>query len=205
MLTKSERKTHWEEIYSTKKFEDASWYQLVPKTSIDLINKYSKSLDDKIIDVGGGDNYLSKYLLEEGYKNLFLMDISEKALERAEKKVSKEKVNFICSDVVDLDIKEEFDIWHDRAVFHFFENEEDVIKYKDVLKKHTNDNSIILIATFSKRGPLKCSGIDIKQYDLNDLSNVFNDSFNIIETFEENHTTPSGSIQNFNFFVLKKK
>lgn len=205
MLTKSERKAHWEEIYSTKKFEEVSWYQLVPKTSIDLINKHSKSLDDKIIDVGGGDNYLSKYLLEEGYKNLFLMDISSKALERAEKKVSKDKVKFICSDVVDLDIDEVFDIWHDRAVFHFLENNEDIIKYKEVVKKHTNNNSIIFIATFSKKGPLKCSGIDINQYDINDIMKVFDDSFIIIDSFEENHITPSGSTQNFNFFVLKKK
>ena len=130
----SEKKEHWEKVFSTKQETEVSWYQQKPQTSIDFFIENNIPKEAKIIDIGGGDSYLIDNLLEMGYTNLFLLDISANAIERIKNRlgVKAEKVTFIVSDVIDFQPEITFDVWHDRASFHFLTTENDIATYQNV-------------------------------------------------------------------------
>ena len=198
---------HWENVFATKTENEVSWFQSKPVTSIQLIQSCKVAKDAKIIDVGGGDSYLIDSLLELGYTNLYLLDISEKAIERAKKRLAEhlDKVTFIVSSNIDFYLNDTFEIWHDRASFHFLTDENDIQKYKfNVLESLRKDGTLIL-ATFSEDGPIKCSGLDITQYSVEKLEAIFEEDFELENCFTEDHTTPFDTIQNFIFFQYKKR
>lgn len=201
------RKKHWETIYDTKAVNEVSWYQPLPKTSLDFIQNNALSKDDAIIDIGGGDSFLVDHLLDLGYTNIAVLDISENAIERAKKRLgSKAKsVKWIVSDITLFNPTEKYNVWHDRAVFHFLTDASDIEKYQQVTASALADNGKMLIGTFSESGPKKCSGIEIKQYSANLLEETFKTNFNAVECFFENHTTPFDTIQNFVFCSFVKK
>ena len=201
------KKEHWEKVFSTKAENEVSWYQIKPETSIQLINACKLPKDAKIIDIGGGDSYLIDGLIELGYTNLYLLDISESAIERSKKRLgaNADKVTFIVSDVLDFNPLVKFDAWHDRASFHFLTNKEDILKYKSIVLDALNSNGNFVLGTFSTEGPLKCSGLDISQYSVENMLDLFEEEFEMENCFTEDHETPFDTIQNFIFCHFKKK
>ncbi|MDB4107585.1 class I SAM-dependent methyltransferase [Bacteroidia bacterium] len=196
-------KEHWEKIYTTKTPQEVSWTQNIPKTSLDLIEKYNLSKDANIIDVGGGDSVLVDHLLKLGYTKLSVLDISEAAIKRAQKRLGSdaEKVTWIVSDITKFSPNTSYDLWHDRAVFHFLTEQGDIDTYIDLVRDNV---SKLVIGTFSEDGPLKCSGLEITQYDEAKIIKTFYPTFNSLECFTVDHTTPFDTTQNFIFARMTK-
>ena len=199
-------KEHWENVFATKGETEVSWFQKKPETSIQLIHACRLPKDARIIDIGGGDSYLIDSLIELGYTNLYLLDISEKAIERSKLRLGDNAkfVTFIVSDVLNFKPTEKFDAWHDRASFHFLTNNEDIAKYKTIVSNALNSNGNFLLGTFSDEGPLKCSGLEITQYSVEKILDLFEDTFEMENCFTEDHETPFDSLQNFIFCHFKK-
>lgn len=199
-------KSHWEQVYASKGPEDVSWTQTVPRTSLDFIVTPAPHKDARIIDIGGGDSRLVDFLLAEGYTDISVLDISEKALEKAQKRLGDKarKVTWIVSDITEFEPAETYDIWHDRATFHFLTHPEQQKKYIHIVKNAVKDR--LILGTFSDKGPEKCSGLDIRQYTEKDMEHCFRPAgFEKIKCITEDHTTPFGTVQNFLFCSFRKK
>jgi len=202
-----DRKNHWNEIYSTKNLNQLSWHQPIPEISLKLIKASQLQKDAAIIDVGGGDSLLIDHLLEQGYTNLTVLDISEKALERAQQRIGQKAhlVHWINSDITLFDPPSTYDLWHDRAVFHFLTTQNDIEKYKEVLRVGVKHNSHLIVGTFSEKGPERCSGIKIKKYTKELLAKEFQPEFETLKLYSDNHQTPFNTLQPFSFAHLKKR
>lgn len=200
-----DRNKHWETVYETKSPDQVSWTQEIPKTSLAFITSFRLARSAKIIDIGGGDSMLVDHLLNEGFENITVLDISERSLEKAKLRLGEKakNVTWIISDILDFEPTETYDIWHDRAAFHFLTTEEEIEKYKSIVAKAVQ--SYLVIGTFSENGPLRCSGLEISQYSEEKLSSTFEDHFEKIETVLEDHQTPFRTTQNFLFCSFKKK
>ncbi len=198
-------KEHWENIFSTKRFNEVSWYQEDPKTSIDLILSTKFDKNASVIDVGGGDSRLVDKLLDLGFGNITVLDISLKALERAKNRLGDKSkgVKWIVSDIREFRTNERYDIWHDRAALHFLTEEEDIDKYVRLVKRLLKPEGYLIVSMFSENGPKRCSGLDIKQYSEDSMKKLFSD-FEHIKSFEEEHLTPSGNSQIFVYGVFRK-
>jgi SAM-dependent methyltransferase len=201
------KKSHWENVFATKQPNEVSWTQKYPKTAMDYLENLKLSKTANIIDIGGGDSNLVDDLLDKGYQNIWVLDISEFALERAKKRLGDKAhlVHWVVSDITQFKPEVKFDFWHDRAVFHFLTEEESINKYIAIIGNAINKNGNFLLGTFSENGPLKCSGLEIKQYSENAMKQTFNENFEAIKCFTENHTTPFDTTQNFQFCGFKKK
>lgn len=201
------RKAHWENVFSTKQEKEVSWYQEYPQTSVDFLTALELPLDAKIIDIGGGDSYFIDALLDLGYTNLTLLDISANAIDRIKKRLGDKanQITFIETDILDFEPTDHYDFWHDRACFHFLTNAEQISKYADLVNKAVSKNGRVFIGTFSDSGPLKCSGLEIKQYNMESLRYVFEKDFQLKGCFIEDHKTPFDTIQNFLFCGFKRK
>ncbi|MGI9652712.1 class I SAM-dependent methyltransferase [Chryseobacterium sp. RLHN22] len=198
-------KNHWENVYETKNPDEVSWTQKIPQTSLDLIEEASKDKSSKIIDIGGGDSNLTDFLLEKGFVNISVLDISAKALEKAKKRLGAqaENIDWIATNITEFKPNTTYDIWHDRAAFHFLTKEEEIKKYAEIVKNAVSDT--LIIGTFSVNGPQKCSGLPIVQYDEDHLKEIFSQSFELVKSFTEDHITPFNTVQNFIFCQFKKK
>jgi trans-aconitate methyltransferase len=198
-----ENKKHWEQVYQTKQPNEVSWTQDVPTTSIEFLHQFNLPKTAKIIDVGGGDSRLVDFLLEEGYENVSVLDISKKALNKAKKRLGKaaKKVNWITADITDYQPSDSYDFWHDRATFHFLTTQEQIAQYLKIAKNAVS--KYLVVATFSENGPKKCSGLDIKQYSEADLEQQFKQGFEKIKCKTEDHVTPFQTVQNFTFCSFK--
>ena len=199
------RKNHWEKVFETKQPHEVSWTQEIPKTSIDLIHSYQLPKTAKIIDIGGGDSKLVDFLLDEGFENITVLDISEKALERAKNRLGKKatKVSWIVMDINDFEPKTTYDVWHDRAAFHFLTTTEEISHYINTANESVT--GFMSIGTFSENGPTQCSGLAIKQYTETELENQLKKGFSKIKCITENHITPFNTEQNFLFCSFRKK
>ena len=195
-------KEHWENIYQTKKFNEVSWYQENPKISIDLILSTNPSKDAYIIDIGGGDSRLVDRLIELSFKNISVLDVSSKALEKAKKRLGKQ-AKFV-KDLRKFNTEDRYDIWHDRAVLHFLTSKKDIDKYVELVRKFIKPNGYLIIATFSPKGPEKCSELDVKRYSENSMKKLFKD-FKHVKSFEEIHNTPFKTTQSFIYNIFKNK
>jgi ubiquinone/menaquinone biosynthesis C-methylase UbiE len=206
-MDKNVRKEHWENVFANKQETEVSWFQPYPKTSIEFVKLFDLPLDANIIDIGGGDSHFVDALKEEGYKNIWVLDISENALSRAKKRLgdNANKVNWVVSDIIDFIPPVEFDFWHDRAAFHFLTTEENMNKYVAIAERGIKARGVLILGTFSETGPTKCSGLEIKQYSENSMSSRFELSFDRVKCITEEHQTPFNSIQNFLFCSFKKK
>jgi len=200
-----ERKDHWETVYETKQPSEVSWTQERPTTSLDFIRDSGVSKSARIIDIGGGDSKLVDFLIEEGYTNISVLDISGKSLERAKLRLGDEakQVEWIVSDVTRFNPDVTYDLWHDRAAFHFLTAPEQISKYIEIAQKVVTDS--IIIGTFSENGPLKCSGLEIQQYTETALENLLSDEFIKVKSIVEDHLTPFGTLQNFLFCNFKRR
>jgi SAM-dependent methyltransferase len=196
--------THWDTVYTTKSPQQVSWTQDVPQTSLDFIHSFGVHKQAKIIDVGGGDSKLVDYLLDEGFENITVLDISAKALARAKKRLGKnaKKINWVVSDITTFKPTNTFDIWHDRATFHFLTTAAQITKYMTIARRSVS--GYLTIGTFSENGPEKCSGLEIKQYSEKKLIAELKNGFEKIRCITENHITPFETKQNFLFCSFKK-
>ena len=199
-----EKKKHWENIYQTKNIDGVSWYQETPYESIELIKKFSTTDSDMIIDIGCGKSFLADNLLKLNYKNITLVDISLNALNEVKERLNNKSLNFIETDVLNLKLERTFDIWHDRAVFHFVTNKKSVEKYISLCNEYIGEGGKLIIGTFAEDGPLKCSGLEIKRYSVENLKELFKENFEFIEGFKKLHSTPFGTQQSFTFCVFRK-
>ena len=197
---------HWENVFATKGEQEVSWFQPYPESSIEFIELFRMPTDANIIDVGGGDSRFVDALIDKGYKNIWLLDISANAIERAKKRLAGKDagVNYIVCDVIDFKPEVEFDFWHDRAAFHFLTSENAIDRYVSIAEKSIRKDGYLILGTFSEKGPTKCSGLDIKQYNEAGMSSRFEAFFDRIKCIEVEHHTPFNTIQNFLFCSFKK-
>lgn len=197
-------KNHWETVYATKQPNEVSWTQERPQTSLELISGLNLPKSASIIDIGGGDSKLVDYLLEAGYEDITVLDISANAIKRARQRLGRnaDKVTWIVCDINEFKPTKAYDVWHDRATFHFLTKPENIAAYIALTKKWVK--GYLIVGTFSTEGPKKCSGLDIKQYSAEELQSTFSDSFTQQECFTVNHTTPFNTEQNFVFCRFMK-
>ena len=200
------RKEHWEKIYQTKQISEVSWYQPIPETSLEIILQLDVPLTAKIIDVGGGDSFLVDHLLEKGYHDITVLDISKASIERAKQRLGDraEKVNWIVTDAANFNPPEKYDFWHDRAAFHFLTDEKEVSNYIETASQNINPNGFLVIGTFSDQGPEMCSGIIVNQYSEASMTDRMKMYFEKMKCTIVDHKTPSGSVQNFIFCSFRK-
>lgn len=200
MNTKSHTK-HWNKIYETKELSEVGWYQKVPETSLNFISNLNLPKTASIIDIGGGDSYLAPALLELSYTDITVLDISEKAIDRAKKRQGDkaELMNWIVSNITEFNATRKYDCWHDRAAFHFLTDKVDVENYVKIAAHSIPVTGVLIIGTFSLNGPKKCSGLPIKQYSVETLNKTFSKYFKLRLHKTVVHQTPSGSQQEFTF------
>lgn len=200
-MDKHSRKAHWEKIYGTKLFTEVSWYQAEPQVSMDYIVAMELPTSAAILDVGGGDSFLVDRLLAAGYTDLTVLDISEKAIQRAQKRLdaAAEQVCWVVSDILDFNWDKRFDFWHDRAVFHFLTQPEEQQAYATLAAQQLKSQGKLLIGAFSDQGPTRCSGIDIQQYSEKTMTECFHPSFSPLFSERLSHQTPFDTLQEFLF------
>lgn len=200
-------KEHWENVYTTKQPHEVSWTQDVPQPSLDFIHDLQLPKTAGIIDVGGGDSKLVDFLLAEGFEHLTVLDISAKALERAKERLGSAagSVHWVAQDITAFASPAPFDLWHDRATFHFLTTEEQINQYLTVLQQHVKPGGYAIIGTFSTQGPKKCSGLPIQQYSEATLPALLNNSFEKIRCITQDHITPFDTQQSFIFCLFKRR
>jgi len=206
MIKNPERKGHWESVYRQKSADQTSWHQDVPQLSLAMIARAKLEPSSPILDIGGGASLLVDYLLEQGYSDLTILDISAAALEQAKARLGN-RAGVPCwvqAEVTRFSPVRQYGLWHDRAAFHFLTDPEERQSYVNVLTRSLASQGQAIIATFSPQGPEKCSGLDIVQYDASRISEVLGPAYVLLEQQEELHVTPSGGEQWFNYFRFQK-
>ncbi|HEU4717019.1 MAG TPA: class I SAM-dependent methyltransferase [Bacteroidia bacterium] len=200
-------KEHWEKVFATKAENEVSWFQPYPKTSVEFLELFDLPLHANIIDVGGGDSHFIDVLVERGYRNIYLLDISSNAIERTKKRLGSkaDHVHYIVSDITEFTPPVQFDFWHDRAAFHFLTDEERINRYVSIAEKGISEKGYLILGTFSEAGPEKCSGLDIRQYSQASMSSRFEKRFERIRCVTEDHVTPFNTTQNFLFCSFRKR
>jgi 2-polyprenyl-3-methyl-5-hydroxy-6-metoxy-1,4-benzoquinol methylase len=198
------RQKHWETVYKTKQPEQVSWTQDIPQTSLDFIAGFSLPKTAKIIDIGGGDSKLVDCLLDAGYENVTVLDISTEALEKTKKRLGEKasRVKWIASDITEFQPATTYDVWHDRATFHFLTTAGEIQKYIDTASKAVK--GYMTIGTFSEKGPEKCSGLSVRQYSEETLQRTLGKDFDKLKCITEDHVTPFKTKQNFLFCSFKR-
>jgi SAM-dependent methyltransferase len=202
-----ERKSHWENIYTTKDSKQVSWYQPHLQLSLQLIERTGVDKTAQIIDVGSGSSTLVDDLLQHGYHNVTVLDISAAAMDVARQRLGTraDEVTWLEADITLASLPERhYDVWHDRAVFHFLTRAEDRQKYVDVVRRSVKPGGHVIIATFATDGPEQCSGLNVMRYDPDGLHGEFGAEFTLIESVREDHQTPFGTQQKFVYCYCKK-
>ncbi len=201
-----DRKKHWENIYQTKELKDVSWFQPTPETSLDFFKQFNVPTTAKVIDIGGGDSFLVDHLLDFGYRDVSVLDISAAAIDRAKQRLGDraKNVKWIVADAATFKPTEKYDFWHDRAAFHFLTDEQEISNYLETARKNINPAGVLVIGTFSKQGPKKCSGIEIKQYSEATMTDRLKYAFEKIKCVTVDHKTPFDTTQNFVFCSFRK-
>ena len=198
-------KNHWENIYRRLGPADLSWTQTLPSTSLEFIYAFNLPHTARIIDIGGGDSCLVDCLLDNGYTNLTVLDISSAALQKAQQRLGHRAhlVEWIEQDITQFQPTTSYDLWHDRATFHFLTTETQIATYLNIARRSVMANRYTLIGTFSDQGPEKCSGLPIRQYSPDSLVRQL-EGFEKIKCITEDHITPFHTRQNFTFCSFKR-
>lgn len=194
-----DRRSHWNRIYAERDPQALSWQQSVPTTSLKLIAEANLDQAAAIVDVGGGTSTLAAHLLDAGYTDITVTDISAAAVQRAQTQLgsASDRVAWIEADIRSHDFGREFDLWHDRAVMHFMVDEADRDAYLDAKRRALRPGGHLILATFGPDGPTRCSGLPVHRYQPDELSAIIGSDFETISTTLELHHTPSGSTQQF--------
>jgi trans-aconitate methyltransferase len=202
-----DRKQHWETVYDTKQSTDVSWFQAVPTRSLELIAQAGVTAVSRIIDIGGGDALLVDALLDRGHEHVSVLDLSGAALRRAQARIGARasSVSWLEADVTTAALPTgAYDVWHDRAVFHFLTDPIDRARYISTTTNAVRVGGTVIVATFALDGPTRCSGLEVAQYSPQDIGDVFGDDFTLRRGFADVHTTPSGAQQRFSYAVLQR-
>lgn len=205
-MTRSDEDGHWAHVYEAKAPTAVSWYQETPAPSLRALDRFGASPSSSLIDVGGGASNLVDTLLAQGWQDLTVLDIAAPALERSKARlgVRAEKVCWEVADIADWRPPRKFDVWHDRAVFHFLTEPEHREAYRSALSRGVTDRGLVIIATFALNGPEKCSGLPVQRYDAVSLAAEIGDGFQLIDGWPEEHVTPWGARQSFNWCAFRR-
>ena len=200
-----DRVAHWENVYSTKKTTEVSWFEAEPTSSLNLAERVLPQ-GGRIIDVGGGASVLVDRLVEKGCWDVTVLDIASSAMEHARKRLGEAacKVHWICDDITVTTQLEKYDVWHDRAVFHFLTNPNDRQAYLNRLNESVVSGGYFIVATFAPDGPEKCSGLPVCRYGVDELKTVLGSGFKLVLNTELGHVTPTGKTQQFTSAVFQK-
>src|SRR5487761_1132502 len=193
---------HWDAAYEAKGSKAVSWFQPIPQVSMDLIRQMAVAVDTPVIDVGGGESLLVDRLLDLGFTDLTVLDISKVALTEARRRVGSAPVRWVQADVRTWQPDRRYGLWHDRAVLHFLIDPTDRAAYLGTLVAATAPGSFVIVATFAPSGPEMCSGLPVARYALGDLAEVLGGQFELLASTEEEHTTPSGNLQPFTWLPV---
>jgi 2-polyprenyl-3-methyl-5-hydroxy-6-metoxy-1,4-benzoquinol methylase len=199
-MSADDLKTHWEKVYTTKAPDQVSWYRPHLETSISLIERAAGGTSASIIDVGGGESTLVDDLLARGYQNITVLDISQAAIDVTKKRLKDAagRVHWITADVTTVEFAPgAYDVWHDRAVFHFLTSIEQRLAYVKTVARAVKQGGHVIVSTFGPEGPTKCSGLEVTRYDAESLHNEFGARFRLVESSKELHQTPFGTTQQF--------
>lgn len=202
----SDRTTHWQNVYATKGETEVSWFQASPAISLEMIRAASPDRAAAIIDIGGGASRLVDALLQDGYRNLAVLDVSANALDVAKKRIgaTASTVDWIVADATTWRPAKTWDVWHDRAAFHFLTDPHDRAAYVERLRSAVAPGGQVIIATFAPDGPEKCSGLPVQRHDSASLSAELGPEFELVETRSETHHTPWHSTQAFQFSRFRR-
>jgi SAM-dependent methyltransferase len=206
-MQSDDRKAHWEAVYEQKGETEVSWFQESPELSLELITALAPALDAAIIDVGGGASRLVDEMVKRGYRDISVLDLSQAALQAAQTRLGAQasRVTWIAADATQWRPARPYDLWHDRAAFHFLTAPADRARYVSRLTEALKPGGHAIIATFALDGPDKCSGLPIVRYDAAGLSAKLGDAFALIETRTQAHVTPWGSLQKFQVSIFRRR
>jgi len=207
MMVATDRKEHWEQVYSTKGETGVSWYQREPRLSLELIRAVAPAAGGRIIDVGGGASVLVDRLLDLPFERIAVLDISETALGKARARLGARaaRVEWIAADVTETQDVGTFEVWHDRAVFHFLTDAADRCNYVELARRTVPKGGNLIVATFADEGPPRCSGLDVCRYNPDSLSAAIGQGFTLVREARETHTTPWESSQQFFYGVFRRQ
>ncbi len=199
-------KTHWEKVYTTKAPDAVSWYRPHLETSLALIVRAADARSASIIDIGGGESTLVDDLLARGYENITVLDISQTAIDVTKRRLglAAELIHWLAADITEAELEPgAYDVWHDRAVFHFLTASEQRVAYVRNVAHAVRPGGHVIVSTFGPEGPTKCSGLDVVRYDAESLHDQFGVRFRLVESSKELHRTPFGTTQQFLFCYCK--
>lgn len=201
------KREHWDEVYRTKAPDSVSWYQPTPEPSLRALDELRLPVTASLIDVGGGASSLVDRLVERGWPDLTVLDIAAPALDLAKARLGDEtaRVAWVIDDVTAWRPERQYDAWHDRAVFHFLTELEQRLAYRRALETGTAPGSAVIIATFAPDGPERCSGLPVQRYDAAALVREFSSVFALERDWREEHTTPNGGRQSFQWCVFRRR
>jgi trans-aconitate methyltransferase len=201
------RQAHWQKTYKEKGEKQVSWFQEKPALSLELIDSVGVKLDSGIIDIGGGASRLVDVLVSEGYRDLTVLDLSDEAVAITRSRLAERAplIKWIVGDVTEWEPSRQYDLWHDRAAFHFLTAATDRAAYLDRLMRAIRPGGHAIIATFAIDGPERCSGLPVMRYDATALSAALGRAFALIGTRRQDHTTPTGGVQRFLFSVFRRE
>ena len=200
------RQIHWHKVYTDKQPDDVSWYQATPDQSLHALDQFGANPSQALIDIGGGASTLVDALLARGWRDLTVLDIAAPALAAAQARLGKmaENVTWQVADITTWQPPQQYDVWHDRAVFHFLTEPQQREAYLGALKAGLSKGGLAIVATFALDGPEKCSGLVVERYDAGKLAQTLGDDFNLEAGWRDEHVTPWGSVQAFTWCVFRR-
>lgn len=203
----STRKAHWEDIYHNRDHQQVGWYQETPQISLTLLEQIGAKPSDALIDVGCGASLLVDHLIQQGYRNISLLDLSQKALDSVKTRLGEQGniPHYFHSDITQIELGQSYDIWHDRAVFHFLTQPDDRQQYMRKLDQYLAPSGRVIIGTFSLAGPTHCSGLKIVRYDLKKMQAELPEGLQIFATEENTHIKPDGDQQAYQYFMIRRE
>jgi SAM-dependent methyltransferase len=206
-MAEIDRKSHWEDVYTSRAEAQVSWYQDEPKQSLEFIRAVAPAAHGSIIDVGGGCSVLVDRLLDLPFERIAVLDISPTALGKAKARLGERagRVEWIAADITDAQSIGRFDVWHDRAVFHFLTDAADRRKYVELARRTVPQGGHLIVATFADDGPTKCSDLDVCRYNAESMGAELGEGFSLVREARETHTTPWGSSQAFFYGLFRRK
>jgi trans-aconitate methyltransferase len=206
-MTTADPRAHWQSVWSSKRPEEVSWFQERSSMSFELITTLAPQRDAAIIDVGGGASRLVDALLDAGYSKLTVLDIAAPALEAAKERLGSRgaTVEWIAEDVLTHRPTRRYRVWHDRAMLHFLQSDEDVASYRAVLERSLEPSGFAVIATFAPDGPNRCSNLEVRRYEGDAMRLALGDRFELVDERSETHVTPWKAEQRFRWFVMRRR
>ena len=201
-----DRQAHWENVYTTKTEKEVSWFEESPTISLDLIRSTGAGLDAPIIDIGGGTSRLVDALVDDGFEAVTVLDLSKTALARARARLGTRaaKVRWIVADVTTWETSETYEVWHDRAAFHFLTEPKDRAAYAERVARAVRPGGQVIIGTFAPDGPERCSGLPVVRHDAASLGEILGSAFELRESRLHAHQTPMGATQRFQFSRFRR-